>query len=187
MYNLEKIVAFILLIFLLPIYVVIGLIITLTSNGPILHCSKRIGAGNKIFIMYKFRTMQIDTPQLATHLMDQEKAQRYVTNVGKFLRKYSLDELPQLWNIVKGEMSFVGPRPALFNQYDLIELRQRKNIHLLKPGLTGLAQINGRDELTIDQKVAWDKKYLENKGLFFDLKIIGKTIIYGFSGGGVKH
>ena len=135
--------------------------------------------------MIKFRTMKDGTPSVATHLL--EDAQSHVTCIGKLLRKYSLDELPQLWNILKGNMSFVGPRPALYNQYDLIALRTQKGIHTLMPGITGLAQISGRDELSIPQKIDYDQSYLENQTLFFDLKIILETLVWVIKGKGVSH
>lgn len=148
----------------------IAVLVRLTSKGPALYWSKRIGQNNSIFKMPKFRTMQIETPAVATHLLiDPEQ---YLTPIGSFLRKSSLDELPQLWSILCGDMSFVGPRPALFNQEDLIQLRTQNGIHMLTPGLTGWAQINGRDELPIPQKVALEIEYKERKSFWFDLKIV---------------
>lgn len=157
------------IILLLPL-ALIALFVGLTSSGPILYWSDRVGRNNTIFKMPKFRSMQAETPALATHLLDDPDV--YLTTVGSFLRKSSLDELPQLWSIIKGDMSFVGPRPALFNQYDLIQLRTSAGVHRLLPGLTGWAQINGRDELSIAQKVALDIEYLEKKSFGFDVKII---------------
>lgn len=157
------------IILLLPL-ALIALSVGLTSSGPILYWSDRVGRNNAIFKMPKFRSMQAETPALATHLLGNPDV--YLTTVGSFLRKSSLDELPQLWSIIKGDMSFVGPRPALFNQYDLIQLRTSAGVHKLLPGLTGWAQINGRDELSIAQKVALDIEYLERKSLGFDVKII---------------
>lgn len=157
------------IILLLPL-ALIALSVGLTSSGPILYWSDRVGRNNAIFKMPKFRSMQAETPALATHLLDDPDV--YLTTVGSFLRKSSLDELPQLWSIIKGDMSFVGPRPALFNQYDLIQLRTSAGVHKLLPGLTGWAQINGRDELSIAQKVALDIEYLEKKSFGFDVKII---------------
>lgn len=157
-------------IFLLLPLALIALSVGLTSSGPILYWSDRVGRNNTIFKMPKFRSMQSETPALATHLLDDPDV--YLTTVGSFLRKSSLDELPQLWSIIKGDMSFVGPRPALFNQYDLIQLRTRAGVHKLLPGLTGWAQINGRDELSIPQKVALDIEYLKKKSFGFDVKII---------------
>ena len=141
-----------------------------TSKGAIIYWSNRVGRHNKIFKMPKFRSMKIDTPAVATHLLP--NADTYLTPIGSFLRKSSLDELPQLWSILKGDMSFVGPRPALFNQHDLIELRTMAGVHNLLPGLTGWAQINGRDELPIPDKVALDVEYLRQKTIWLDIKII---------------
>jgi O-antigen biosynthesis protein WbqP len=160
------------LLFLLPILIV-SLLIRLTSSGPILYWSDRVGRNNQIFKMPKFRSMKMGTPAVATHLLSNPDT--YLTPIGSFLRKSSLDELPQLWSIFKGDMSFVGPRPALFNQADLIELRTQGNVHCLTPGLTGWAQINGRDELPIPEKVKLDAEYLRRQSLFFDIKIIFLT------------
>lgn len=159
--------------------------IKLTSTGPVLYWSNRVGKHNKIFSMPKFRTMRTDTPAVATHLLGDPD--RYVTRIGRGLRKTSLDELPQLISIVKGDMSFVGPRPALFNQDDLIELRTSKGIHRLTPGLTGWAQINGRDELPIPVKVDFDEYYIQNMSFFLDLKIIVQTILKVILRDGVSH
>ncbi|HFQ81020.1 MAG TPA: sugar transferase, partial [Desulfobacterales bacterium] len=158
-----------LIVFSLPVLLV-ALMVKITSKGPVLYASNRIGINNSIFKMYKFRTMRINTPAVATHLMD--NPEQYLTPVGQFLRKSSLDELPQLFNILKGDMSFVGPRPALFNQHDLIELRTKKGIHTLVPGLTGWAQINGRDELPIPVKVNFDEYYYKNHSLRLDMRIL---------------
>jgi O-antigen biosynthesis protein WbqP len=163
----------------------IALIVKLTSKGPAIHWSKRIGMNNAIFLMAKFRTMRIDTPQVATHLMSNPR--QWVTPIGKFLRKYSLDELPQLINILRGDISFVGPRPALFNQDDLRELRTQKGIHVLKPGLTGWAQVNGRDELPIPVKVDFDEYYLKHRSFWFDIRIIFLTLVKALKGEGVTH
>lgn len=160
-------------IFLCVPFVLVAIAVRLTSKGPIFYWSDRVGRNNTIFKMPKFRSMQIGTPAVATHLLSNPEA--YLTPIGGFLRKSSLDELPQLWSILKGDMSLVGPRPALFNQQDLIELRTRAGIHRLLPGLTGWAQINGRDELPIPKKVALDIEYLHRKSLFFDIKIIFLT------------
>jgi len=156
-------------VMLIPILLVASLV-RLTSKGPILYWSDRVGANNVIFKMPKFRSMQVDTPAVATHLLSNPDV--YLTPIGSFLRKSSLDELPQLLSILKGDMSFVGPRPALFNQHDLIDLRTRGGVHHLTPGLTGWAQINGRDELPIPQKVALDIEYMHRQSLIFDIKII---------------
>lgn len=153
----------------------VALLVRLTSAGPVLYWSDRVGAGNTLFRMPKFRSMQTGTPAVATHLLNNPDA--YLTPIGSFLRKSSLDELPQLWSIIKGDMSFVGPRPALFNQADLIELRTQYGVHELVPGLTGWAQINGRDELPIPQKVALDAEYLRRRSFWFDLKIMFLTAV----------
>lgn len=152
---------------------VVACLVKLTSKGDVLYWSDRVGQNNKIFKMPKFRSMRVGTPAVATHLLD--KPERYLTPIGSFLRKSSLDELPQWWSIVNGDMSFVGPRPALFNQHDLIELRTLKGVHKMLPGLTGWAQINGRDELPIPIKVAYDVEYLVNQSFYLDLKIVFLT------------
>jgi len=154
-------------VLLFPI-LVIAVMVRLTSRGPALYWSDRVGVGNGIFKMPKFRTMRIDTPPVATHLLQNPDA--YLTPIGPFLRKSSLDELPQLWSVLKGDMSFVGPRPALYNQDDLIELRTKKGIHGLVPGITGWAQVNGRDDLPIPIKVGYDEYYLKNRSFLFDFK-----------------
>ncbi|RJQ53959.1 MAG: sugar transferase [Nitrospiraceae bacterium] len=163
----------------------ISLLIKTTSKGPVFHVSDRIGVENKIFRMYKFRTMQVGTPPVATHLL--QNPDNFLTPVGRFLRKTSLDELPQLFNIFKGDMRFVGPRPALYNQYDLIELRTMKGIHHLTPGLTGLAQINGRDELSIPVKVEYDEYYLRHQSLQLDLRIVLTTFLKVLKSEGVHY
>lgn len=161
-------------IFLLPLLLA-ALLVKLTSRGPVLYWSERVGRQNRIFKMPKFRSMRVGTPALATHLLNNPEA--WLTPVGNFLRKSSLDELPQLWSILCGDMSFVGPRPALFNQHDLIALRTQYGVDKLVPGLTGWAQVNGRDELPIPQKVALDVEYLRCRSFRFDLKIIFLTAI----------
>jgi len=163
-----------LFILLIPI-LIIYLLIKITSPGKALYWSKRIGKNNQIFLMPKFRSMYEETPELATDLL--EDSQNYITKLGRFLRKTSLDELPQIWNIIKGEMSFVGPRPALYNQHDLIKMRTEKNIHLLTPGLTGWAQVNGRDNISSIEKVNYDFEYLNKNSIYFDIKIIALTFI----------
>ncbi len=173
-----------LLIFLLPLSLVC-IAVAITSKGPILYWSQRVGKNNELFWMPKFRTMRVNTPTLATHLL--ENPQQWLTPIGSFLRKTSLDELPQLWSILMGNMSFVGPRPALFNQQDLIELRTKKGVHRLTPGLTGWAQINGRDELPIPQKVAFDVEYLERQSLLFDMQIIFQTFLKVVKHQGIQH
>jgi O-antigen biosynthesis protein WbqP len=168
----------------LPI-VFVALAVRLTSPGPALYWSDRVGRHNRIFKMPKFRSMRIDTPAVATHLL--QNPDQWLTPIGSFLRKSSLDELPQLWSILKGDMSFVGPRPALFNQDDLIALRTEKGVHELVPGLTGWAQVNGRDELPIPQKVALDAEYLQRQSLRFDLKILWMTALKVLARDGVSH
>ena len=158
---------------LTPIMIAIGIAVRLTSKGPALHWSKRIGINNQIFLMPKFRTMSISTPQVATHLLENSKS--YLTPIGDFLRKTSLDEIPQILSIIKRDMNFVGPRPALFNQNDLIQLRTSKSLHLLAPGITGWAQINGRDDIPIPKKVELEEYYLHNRSLRLDCKIIALT------------
>jgi O-antigen biosynthesis protein WbqP len=171
-------------VLLFPI-LMIAVLVRLTSRGPALYWSDRVGVGNEIFKMPKFRTMRIDTPEVATHLL--ENPDEYLTPTGPFLRKLSLDELPQLWSVLKGNMSFVGPRPALFNQKDLITLRTEKGVHRLIPGVTGWAQINGRDELPIPVKVQYDEYYLHHQSFGFDLYILTLTIIRVARRSGVTH
>lgn len=176
------------LIFLLLfsfLILVIALLVKLTSKGPVLYWSDRVGRGNAIFKMPKFRTMKIGTPAVATHLLD--GPEHFLTPMGKLLRKSSLDELPQLLSIIRGDMSFVGPRPALFNQDDLVELRTKKGIHVLTPGLTGWAQINGRDDIPIPVKVNFDEYYLKNMSFFFDFKILLMTFIKVIRTENVSH
>ena len=172
------------LFLVLPIAAV-ALAVRQTSPGPALYWSDRVGRANRIFKMPKFRSMRIDTPAVATHLLDNPS--QWLSPIGSFLRKSSLDELPQLWSILKGDMSFVGPRPALFNQHDLIALRTEKGIHELVPGLTGWAQVNGRDEIPIPQKVELDAQYLKRKSFLFDLKILWMTVLKVTAGKGVSH
>jgi len=171
-------------IFLLPLLLV-ALAVRLSSPGPVLYWSDRVGRNNKIFRMPKFRSMQVGTPAVATHLLNNPAL--WLTPIGSFLRRSSLDELPQLLSIIKGDMSFVGPRPALFNQHDLIELRTQAGVHQLLPGLTGWAQINGRDELPIADKVALDVVYLKKKSIFFDCKIIFLTALRVLRRDNVSH
>lgn len=172
------------LVLLIPVGV-LALVVYLTSPGPALYWSDRVGRKNKIFRMPKFRSMRIDTPVVATHLLSDPNA--YLTPIGSFLRKSSLDELPQLWSILVGDMSFVGPRPALFNQDDLVALRTEHGVHELVPGLTGWAQINGRDELAIVDKVKLDAEYLERQSLRFDLHILWMTLLKVLKRDGVSH
>ena len=183
--SFDFILATIAFLFFLPIIALVALAIAITSKGAILYWSERVGIGNKIFNMPKFRSMKIDTPAVATHKL--KNANSVLTPIGGFLRKSSLDELPQLWSILKGDMSIVGPRPALFNQDDLIALRTDKGIHKLTPGLTGWAQVNGRDELPIPQKVELDLEYLQKQSFFFDLKIIWLTFLKVVRRDGVSH
>lgn len=176
------------IIFLSPLLLTTYVLVKSSSKGPALYWSQRVGRHNKIFLMPKFRSMNIGTPQIATHLMNQQAhPDSFLTPVGSFIRKTSLDELPQLWSVLKGDMSIVGPRPALFNQEDLIALRTEKEIHLLKPGITGWAQINGRDEIPIPQKVALDTYYLEHQSVFLDFKIIGLTILKVLRRDNISH
>ena len=172
------------IVLFIPI-VLVAALVRFTSRGPVLYWSDRVGRNNKIFKMPKFRSMRVGTPAVATHLLNNPDF--YLTPIGSFLRKSSLDELPQLWSILRGEMSFVGPRPALFNQHDLMDMRTRAGVHNLTPGLTGWAQINGRDELPIPQKVALDIEYLHKKSLFFDLKIIFRTAMKVLRRDNVTH
>ena len=181
----DVILASIFLILLCTPIVVLALFIKLSSAGPALYWSDRVGINNKIFKMPKFRTMRIDTPAVATHLMT--NPDNYLTPIGKFLRKSSLDELPQLLSIIKGDMSFVGPRPALFNQEDLVALRTAKGIHRIIPGITGWAQVNGRDDLPIPIKVQFDEYYLKNRSFGFDMKIIFLTLVKVLRREGVTH
>ena len=172
------------LVLLLPV-ALIALAVRLTSNGPALYWSDRVGKGNVIFRMPKFRSMRVGTPAVATHLLQDPNA--HLTPIGSFLRKSSLDELPQLWSILKGDMSFVGPRPALYNQDDLISLRTQGGVHRILPGLTGWAQVNGRDELPIPDKVKLDVEYLKRRSLVFDLHILWLTFVKVVSSDGVTH
>ena len=168
----------------LPVLVV-AILVRLTSSGPALYWSDRVGKGNSIFRMPKFRSMRLGTPAVATHLLKDPEA--HLTPIGSFLRKSSLDELPQLWSILKGDMSFVGPRPALFNQDDLIGLRTQYGVHELVPGLTGWAQVNGRDELPIPEKVKLDVEYLHRRSLWFDIRILWLTFVKVLHREGVSH
>jgi len=172
------------IIMALPI-AVMAILVKLTSPGPAIYWSDRVGKDTKNFLMPKFRTMFNDSPELATHLL--QNAKNYLTPFGSFLRRTSLDELPQLWSVFKGDMSFVGPRPALFNQHDLIQLRTEKEISRLTPGITGWAQINGRDDISIPVKVSYDEYYLKNQSFFFDLKILWNTFFKVIKKEGVVH
>jgi O-antigen biosynthesis protein WbqP len=168
-----------------PVLLVLALMVRADSPGPAIHWSKRVGRGNRIFPMPKFRTMRTDTPDVATHLL--EDPGRWITPLGRFLRRSSLDELPQLWSVLKGDMSLVGPRPALFNQDDLVALRTAAGVERLRPGVTGWAQINGRDELPIPEKVKLDAEYLARQSFGFDLAIIAATARAAVTARGVSH
>lgn len=172
------------IVLVLPI-VLVAILVKITSKGPVLYWSDRVGKNNILFKMPKFRSMRVDTPAVATHLLT--NAKDYLTPIGAFLRKSSLDELPQIWCILKGEMSLVGPRPALYNQEDLITLRTQKGIEKLTPGLTGWAQVNGRDELPIPEKVALDEVYLADHNFLLDLKILIMTVTQAFWDKSVRH
>jgi O-antigen biosynthesis protein WbqP len=182
---LDIVLAFLLLLLACPLLFVLAVLIKTTSRGPILHWSDRIGKNNQIFRMPKFRSMRIDTPQVATHLLADPLA--YLTPIGGFLRRTSLDELPQLFSILVGDLNFVGPRPALFNQHDLVALRTERGIHRLAPGLTGWAQVNGRDELPIPVKVEFDYEYLQRQSFRFDCRIICMTVAKVVRGEGIQH
>jgi O-antigen biosynthesis protein WbqP len=176
----------VLLLLLLAIpMLLIGVVVRFTSRGPSLYWSDRVGKNNKIFKMSKFRSMRVDTPAVATHLLDNPDS--YLSPIGGFLRRSSLDELPQLFSVLKGDMSFVGPRPALFNQNDLIALRTEKGVDKLLPGITGWAQVNGRDELSIPDKVALDVEYVNRQSFWFDIKILWMTFLKVVKRDGVSH
>ena len=172
------------ILFALPL-IVVALAVCLTSSGPALYWSDRVGRDNKIFKMPKFRSMRVDTPAMATHLLDNPES--FLTSIGSFLRRSSLDELPQIWSVLVGDMSFVGPRPALYNQDDLIALRTERRVHTLVPGLTGWAQVNGRDELPIPVKVDLDVEYMQKQSFFFDIYILYLTFIKVLGRDGVSH
>jgi O-antigen biosynthesis protein WbqP len=176
---------FILLVLLVIPTLLIVIAVRFTSKGPSLYWSNRIGKDNKIFKMPKFRSMRIDTPAVATHLLDNPNF--YLSPIGGFLRRTSLDEIPQLFSVLKGDMSFVGPRPALFNQKDLITLRTEKGVYKLLPGITGWAQVNGRDELSISDKVALDVEYMHRQSFWFDMRILWMTFLKVIKRDGVSH
>lgn len=182
---LDLVLALVMLIPLLVPMLMVAMAIRLTSQGPILYWSDRVGRYNRLFSMPKFRSMRIDTPAVATHLLTQPS--HYLTPIGPFLRRTSIDELPQLWSIIKGDMSFVGPRPALFNQEDLVTLRTARDVHTLMPGLTGWAQVNGRDELPIPDKVKLDVEYLQRHSIWFDIKILWMTVHKVLVKDGISH
>lgn len=173
------------LVLLSPVLVAIAVAVRLESRGPALHWSRRIGRYNRMFLMPKFRTMRIGTPDVATHLL--QDPEQWITPLGRVLRRTSLDELPQLWSVLMGQMSLVGPRPALFNQDDLVALRTANGVEKLRPGLTGWAQINGRDDLPIPEKVRLDREYLERMSLAFDVRILVDTALAAVTGRGVSH
>ena len=187
--NVKRVVDVLLAAMLAPLLVIpvalIALLVRLTSPGAAFYWSDRIGADNRIFRMPKFRTMRVGTPVVATHLL--AHAGEHVTPLGRLLRRTSLDELPQVWSILRGDMSFVGPRPALYNQDDLKQMRTEAGVHVLTPGLTGWAQINGRDGLEIPEKVRLDAEYLRRRSLAFDLRIIVRTVVQAMTGSGVAH
>jgi O-antigen biosynthesis protein WbqP len=173
------------LVLLSPLFVGLAIAVRLDSPGPALHWSRRVGRRNRIFPMPKFRTMRTGAPDVATHLLDNPEA--WITPLGRFLRRSSLDELPQLWSVLRGDMSLVGPRPALFNQHDLVALRTEAGVDALRPGLTGWAQINGRDELPIGEKARLDREYLDRRSMAFDLRILAATALSALAGRGVSH
>ena len=181
----DLIIALVLMLILAPLLLLVVLAIRLTSVGPVLFRTRRVGKNSRFFTMYKFRTMRVDTPQVATHLL--KKPDQFLTPVGGFLRQTSLDELPQLINVLRGDMSLVGPRPALFNQDDLISLRTARGVNELTPGITGWAQVNGRDSLPITEKVKLDEWYLKNRSFWFDLKVVGMTVVKVLRKDGVAH
>jgi len=181
----DIIAALILVVLLLPLLLLIAVLVRATSKGPAIHWSKRVGRNNRLFRMPKFRSMRVDAPQIPTHLLTHPET--YLTSIGSLLRRTSLDELPQLFSILIGDLSFVGPRPALFNQNDLIALRTDRGVHQLVPGLTGWAQVNGRDELSIPEKVRLDSEYLHSRSFSFDLRILSMTVLKVTRREGVSH
>jgi O-antigen biosynthesis protein WbqP len=182
---LNKLLALILLVILSPLFILVGLVIFIEDGFPVFFTQKRVGINYSFFNIYKFRSMKKNTPNVATHLL--ENPEQYLLKIGKFIRKTSLDELPNLINIIKGDMVFVGPRPALYNQDDLMELRVATGVSKLKPGITGWAQINGRDDISIEKKVKLEQEYLYQRSTFFNLEIILKTFIKVLFSKGVKH
>ena len=173
------------MLILAPLFLLVVLVVRLTSAGPVLFRTRRVGKNSRLFTMYKFRTMRIDTPQVATHLL--KEPDQFLTPIGKLLRRTSLDELPQLINVLSGDMTLVGPRPALFNQDDLVALRTARGVDALTPGITGWAQVNGRDELPIPEKVKLDEWYMRNRSFWLDLKIVGMTVFKVIRKEGVAH
>lgn len=181
---LDYLFALIAAVLLLPIFILISIIIKMDSKGPVFFRQNRVGLYGEIFTIYKFRSMSVDTPNVSTDRLTDSHS--YITRVGKILRKTSLDELPQLINVLKGDMSLIGPRPALYNQYELISSREELNVHSIKPGITGYAQVMGRDLITDTQKVQYDKHYVDNLSLTMDLKIVWFTVIAVFKADGIK-
>ena len=182
---LNRLISVILILLLSPVFVICALAIWIEDGSPVLFVQKRVGKEYSFFNMYKFRSMRLDTPNVATHLL--QHPDQYVLKTGKILRKLSLDELPNLFNILKGEMCFVGPRPALFNQDDLMKLRINAGVHTLMPGVTGWAQVNGRDELKLEQKVSYEKEYMVKRSILFDFYIIFVTLTQALTSKGVEH
>lgn len=182
---LNRIIALILLLILSPIGLIVAICIIIEDGSPVFFKQKRVGENHSLFWIYKFRSMKKNTPNVATHLL--ENPHQFLLKIGKPIRKFSLDELPNLINIIKGEMVFVGPRPALYNQYDLMEMRTAAGIHVLKPGITGWAQIHGRDEISIEKKVQLDYEYLSKRSTLLDIEIIIKTFANVFFSKGVSH
>lgn len=184
----DVLIVLVLVIVMMPLIIITFLLVKFTSKGPAFYWSQRVGINNQLFNMPKFRSMRIDTPALATHLLNQNgQANQYLTPVGEYIRKFSLDEIPQLWSVLKGDMSIVGPRPALFNQEDLIELRTNYGVDKLRPGITGWAQVNGRDEIPIPKKVELDVYYLTHQSLRFDCYIILLTVLKVIRRDDVSH
>ena len=181
----DLVVALLFVVILFVPIVVVTILVRFTSKGPVIYWSVRVGKKNKTFKMPKFRTMIVSTPTIATHMLDAPDS--YLSPIGGFLRRTSLDELPQLFSVLKGDMSIIGPRPALFNQSDLIELRTKKGVEKLTPGITGLAQVNGRDELSIPEKVELDEEYMTHQSFFFDMKILWLTFLKVIKSDGVSH
>jgi O-antigen biosynthesis protein WbqP len=182
---LNRLFAFFLIVFLSPLFLIVALVILIENGFPVFFSQKRVGVNYSFFNIYKFRSMKKDTPNVATHLL--RNPEQYLLKIGKFIRKTSLDELPNLINIIKGEMVFVGPRPALYNQHDLMNLRVAAGVDKLKPGITGWAQINGRDDISIEKKVLLEKEYLQRRSILLDIEIIIKTFTNVLFSKGVSH
>ncbi|TDD76999.1 sugar transferase [Flavobacterium caseinilyticum] len=182
---LNRLTALVLLVLLSPVFIVVALLIYFEDGRPVLFKQKRVGVNYTFFNMYKFRSMKMNTPNVATHLLNDPE--QYLLRIGVLMRKLSIDEFPNLINIIRGEMAFIGPRPALYNQDDLMELRVKQGVHIIKPGITGWAQINGRDEISLEEKVAYEAEYLKRKCLRFDTKICILTFVKVLGRHGVKH